>query len=79
MPPLLEEEFYDEVFTVEEFEARARVRRLAEEEGVFSETWSGLNVIGALRLAERFGRGGRVVTTVVNTGLQYLAGDLYQC
>ena len=79
MPPQLEEEFYDEALTVEEFEARAMVRRLAKEEGVFSEKWSGLNVIGALRLAEGFGLGGRVVTTVVNTGLQYLAGDLYQC
>ena len=48
MPPLLEEEFYDEAIAVEEFEARAMVRRLACEEGIFSGTWSGLNVTGAL-------------------------------
>ena len=78
MPPLLEEEFYDEAIAVEEFEARAMARRLAREEGIFSGTSSGLNVTGALRLAEHLGPGARVVTVAVDTGLKYLSGDLYQ-
>ena len=78
MPPLLEEEFYDEAIAVEEFEARAMARRLAREEGIFSGTSSSLNVTGALRLAERLGRGACVVTVAVDTGLKYLSGDLYQ-
>jgi cysteine synthase A len=78
MPPLLEEEFYDEAIAIEELEARAVARRLAREEGIFAGTSSGLNVAGALRVAERLGRGARVVTIAVDTGLKYLSGDLYQ-
>jgi cysteine synthase A len=77
-PPLLVEEFYDEVIAIEESQARAMAKRLAKEEGVFAGTSTGLNVCGALRVAERLGPGARVVTVAVDTGLKYLSGDLYR-
>ena len=50
---------------------------MAREEGVFAGTSSGLNVAAALRLAARLGSGHTVATVAVDTGLKYLAGDLY--
>jgi cysteine synthase len=52
-----------------------RWQRLAREEGIFVGTSSGLNVVGALQLARELGPGH---TVAVDTGLKYLAGDLYE-
>ncbi|MCI0553231.1 MAG: cysteine synthase, partial [Anaerolineae bacterium] len=51
--------------------------RLAREEGIFTGTSSGMNVVGAIALARELGAGHTVVTVAVDTGLKYLAGDLY--
>jgi cysteine synthase len=77
VPPLLDEELYDEARGIDEQEARLMARRLAKEEGIFAGTSSGLNVVGALQLAEELGEGKTVVTVAVDTGLKYLADDLY--
>jgi cysteine synthase A len=53
-------------------------RRLAREEGIFAGTSSGLNVIAALRVAERFGSDATVVTLMVDSGLRYLSTDVYR-
>jgi cysteine synthase A len=53
-------------------------RRLAREEGIFAGISSGLNVAAALHLARELGAGRRVATVAVDTGLKYLAGDLFQ-
>lgn len=78
VPPLLAPGTYDAAATVDEAEARGLARRLAREEGVFAGTSSAVNVAGALRLAERIGEGGTVVTVATDSGLKYLAGDLYR-
>jgi len=77
-PPLLHRDFYDEVIAIEESDARDTARRLARQEGIFAGTSTGMNVLGALVLASRLGPGKRVVTVAVDTGLKYLAGDLYR-
>jgi len=76
-PPHLKEGQYDEVRTIDEQEARAMARRLAKEEGIFAGTSSGLNVVAALQLARELGPGKTVATVAVDSGLKYLAGDLY--
>jgi cysteine synthase len=76
-PPHLKDGQYDEVRTVDEQEARAMARRLAREEGIFAGTSSGLNVVAALQLAREIGPGKTVATVAVDSGLKYLAGDLY--
>lgn len=63
--------------TIEESEARAMARTLAEKEGVLTGTSSAMNVVAALQLARELGPGKRVVTVAVDTGLKYLAGDLF--
>jgi cysteine synthase len=52
-------------------------RRLAKEEGIFTGTSSGLNVVAALQLASELGPGKIVATVAVDSGLKYLAGNLY--
>jgi cysteine synthase len=78
VPPHLDNAFYDEVRSIDESEARHMARRLAREEGIFVGVSSGLNVAGALHLAQELGPGHTVVTVAVDTGLKYLAGDLYE-
>lgn len=77
VPPLLESAFYDEARGIDEGEARQMARRLAREEGLFAGVSSGLNVVGALQLAQELGPEHTVVTVAADTGLKYLAGDLY--
>ncbi len=77
IPPLLDDKLYDSVRAVDETEARHMARRLAKEEGIFAGTSTGLNVVGALQVAKELGKGKCVATVAVDTGLKYLAGDLY--
>ena len=77
VPPLLDAKLYDEARGIDEEEARRTVRLLAREEGIFAGTSSGLNVVGALQLAAELGEGKTVVTVAVDTGLKYLATELY--
>jgi cysteine synthase A len=77
LPPHLDRGDYDEARAIDEEEGRTMARRLAREEGIFTGTSSGLNVVAALQLARELGAGRRVATVAVDTGLKYLAGDLF--
>lgn len=77
VPPHLTKEDYDEARAIDEADARAMAKRLAREEGIFAGTSTGLNVVAALQLAAELGSGTRVATVAVDTGLKYLAGDLF--
>jgi len=77
VPPHLTRGDYDEARAIDETEARAIARRLAREEGIFAGVSTGLNVLAALQLASELGPGHRVATVAVDTGLKYLAGDLF--
>jgi cysteine synthase len=77
VPPHLTKDEYTEARAIDEEEGRDIARRLAREEGVFAGTSTGLNVAGALQLARELGPGHRVATVAVDSGLKYLAGDLF--
>ncbi len=77
VPPHLTRDDYDEARVIDEEEGRAMARRLAKEEGIFAGTSTGLNVVAALQLARELGSGHHVATVAVDTGLKYLAGDLF--
>jgi cysteine synthase len=78
VPPHLKREEYDEARAIPEEAARVMARRLAREEGIFAGTSTGLNVVAALQMAKELGPGKTVVTVAVDSGMKYLAGDLYQ-
>ena len=77
IPPHMTDRPYDDVRAVREADARAMARRLAREEGLLVGTSSGLNVAAAVQLARELGPGKTVATVVVDSGLKYLAGDLF--
>lgn len=78
IPPCWKPDQVDEILSDTTEEAIRMCRRLAREEGIFAGTSSGLNVLAALRIAERFGPDATVVTLMVDSGLRYLSTDLYQ-
>ncbi len=77
-PPHLTAGTYDEVRVIDEDEGRAITRRAAREEGIFAGTSSGMNLAGALAVARELGPGRVVATVACDTGLKYLAGDLFK-
>jgi cysteine synthase A len=76
-PPLLERDDFDEVRTVSTEDAFAMARRAAREDGIFSGPSTGANLTIALDLARELGEGKRVATVQVDSGLKYLAGEVY--
>ena len=68
---------YDEARAIDEGEARVMAKRLAREEGLFVGTSSALNITAATQIAKELGPGKTVATVAVDTGLKYLAGDLF--
>ncbi len=78
LPPLYDPARVQQVMAIPEEEARQTVRALAREEGIFAGTSTGLNLTAALRLARQLGPGKTVVTVACDTGLKYLAGNLFQ-
>ncbi len=77
-PPHLAPGTFDEARVIDEEEGRAMARRAAKEEGIFAGTSTGLNLVAALDLARELGPGKVVATVAVDTGLKYLAGNLYR-
>jgi cysteine synthase len=77
-PPLLDDELVTEIRAIDEADARSMARRLAREEGLLVGTSTGMNVAGAVMIARELGPGHTVATVVVDTGLKYLSGDLFQ-
>lgn len=75
VPPLLRKELYDDVISVPEEDAKSMARQLAKEEGIFAGTSTGANIVGALEVARRIGKGSRIVTVAVDTGLKYLSTE----
>jgi cysteine synthase A len=78
VPPLIRRDLYDEILTVSTEEANEMARRLAREEGIFSGSSTGANVIASLAIAKKLGAGKNIVTIAVDSGLKYLSTDVYR-
>ena len=78
VPPLLQQTHYDEARAIDETQARQMAVRLARVEGIFAGISSGLNVAAAVQLASDLTPDQTVVTVACDSGLKYLAGDLYR-
>ena len=77
VPPQFDPSVVSETRGIDEGEGRRMARELARREGLFAGTSTGLNVAGAIHIATEIGPGHSVVTVAVDSGLKYLAGDLY--
>ena len=77
VPAICRLDLADEIVPVSDVDAYQTARRLAQAEGIFGGITSGANVWAALQLARDLGKGRRVVTVIVDSGLKYLQGDLF--
>ena len=78
LPPLWHPEEVTEILTVSTEDAKAMARRLAREEAIFAGTSTGANIVAALRIAARLGKGKTVATLIVDSGLRYLSTDVFR-
>jgi len=78
VPPLITPDSYDRLDDVSTHDAFDAARTLARTEGVWTGPSGGASILAASRLAREFGPGHTVVTLQPDSGLKYLAGDLYR-
>jgi cysteine synthase A len=78
VPPLITPDLYDRTDAVSTKDAFATAREVARTEGIWTGPSGGANILSATRLARELGPGHRVVTVQPDSGLKYLAGDLYR-
>jgi cysteine synthase A len=77
VPPNLDLALMDGIVVVQTDEALAMARRLAHEEGMLCGPSSGMNVVAALKVAEKHPELARIVTVIADTGQRYLSGELF--
>ena len=73
VPSVLNREIYDELIAVTDEDAFAMTACLTKEEGLLVGISSGANVVAALQVAAKLGKGKRVVTVLPDTGERYLS------
>jgi cysteine synthase A len=77
IPALVDFRLIDEVITVSTKKARQMARRLAKKEGMLVGISSGANIVAALRMAQKLGKGKVVVTVLPDRGERYLSTELF--
>jgi cystathionine beta-synthase (O-acetyl-L-serine) len=77
IPPVLDMSLADEIIQVVDEPAFAMVARLAREEGILGGTSAGANVAAALQVAQKLGRGKRVVTIIPDAAERYISKGIF--
>ncbi len=78
IPPILNENVYDEIFKIEDEDAYRMTRDLARLEGILVGPSSGAACFAAIEVAKRLGPDDVVVAIACDTGERYLSTDLFQ-
>jgi cysteine synthase A len=73
IPDTLNLDVIDEIIKVKERDAFEMSMKLAKQEGILCGISSGANVFAAIEVANRIGKGKRVVTVLPDTGERYLS------
>jgi len=77
IPSLMNMDLVDEVIKVKSDDAVAMARRLFKEEGLMVGISSGANVLAALEVAQKSGKGKNIVTILPDRGERYLSMNLF--
>ncbi|MGN0514920.1 MAG: cysteine synthase A [Lachnospiraceae bacterium] len=77
VPAILNQEIYSDIAIVTDEEAICMTRDLASKEGLMCGISSGTNVVAALRLAKKLGKGKTVVTVLPDTAERYFSTELF--
>ncbi len=78
IPPILNQNIYDDVCIIKDEEALQASKDLAAKEGIMCGISSGTNVAAAIRLAKRLGKGKTVVTVLPDTAERYFSTPLFE-
>lgn len=78
IPDILDTNIYDEIVTVSDEKAYEVARKLAKLSGVFAGISTGANVFAAYKIAEKLGKGKKVLTVSPSNGERYLSTDLFE-
>jgi len=73
VPKVLNMNIIDEIVTVKDEEAYSMARKLSKMEGLLVGISSGANAFAALQVAQRLGKGKKVVVILPDTGERYLS------
>ena len=77
VPPVLNRDVIDEIICVDFEDAQRTTRQLARQESIFTGISSGSICWAALQLAQRLGKGRRVVAMVCDLGERYLSHPVF--
>ena len=78
IPPILNQNIYDDVVIITDVEALKTAKDLARLEGLMCGISSGTNVAAALKLAKKLGKGKTVVTILPDTAERYFSTALFE-
>ncbi len=78
VPAILDTKIYDEVIQIDNDTAFETARRVAREEGILAGISSGAAVAAAIQVAEKLGKGKKVLAIIPSNGERYLSTPLYQ-
>ncbi len=77
IPNILDRNLIDEIIKINEEEAYLHAKNLGKYEGILCGISSGANMAAALKIAEKLGKGKKVVTILPDTGERYLSTELF--
>src|SRR5690625_3887841 len=78
VPGVLDEEAYDEVMQVTNEEAYGAARQTAKREGILGGVSSGAAISAAIKVANKLGKGKKVLAILPDNGERYLSTPLYE-
>ena len=78
IPPILNQQIYDDICIIKDKEAIETSQKLASLEGIMCGISSGTNVAAAIKLAKKLGKGKRVVTVLPDTAERYFSTPLFE-
>lgn len=78
IPPILNQNIYNDVCIIKDEEAIQTSKDLAAKEGIMCGISSGTNVAAAIKLAKQLGKGKRVVTVLPDTAERYFSTPLFE-
>jgi cysteine synthase len=78
VPAILDTQIYDEIIQIDNDTAFETARRVAREEGILGGISSGAAIAAAIQVAEKLGKGKKVLAILPSNGERYLSTPLYQ-
>ncbi|WP_050183659.1 cysteine synthase A [Domibacillus robiginosus] len=78
VPAILDTKIYDEVIQIDNDTAFETARRVAREEGILGGISSGAAIAAAVQVAQKLGKGKKVLAILPSNGERYLSTPLYQ-